>query len=266
MADRKISELNLGTRVFDEDYIVVVTGVNQYIDNADPGQGFKQIVTSRVPLSGMAAWTFRINEMVNGCTGIQIIEHVNTGLTPARMNTIDICATGLALEEHTHFASQITDFNSSVNALVSQQIAVLDTVYETTGVTNDIPELSVDLVPNATYLCQIGLIASGTSSSTELYGMISTTGIDASNTNLLNAYGTWHTQEPENYRSYSTSVTVTGMALIASGTTVGDMTIVNNFTVKTYATESDRISFRWYTDSTDGQILPGSWIKAEKVI
>jgi len=266
MADRKISELNLGTRVFDEDYIVVVTGINQYINPADPSEGFKQIVTSKVPLSGMSAWTFRVNEMVSGCTGIQIIPHINTGLSPARMNTIDICATGLALKDHNHFASEITDFNSSVSGLVYQDIKVLDTAYATTGATNDIPELSVDLVPNATYLCQVGIIVSGTSTSTEFSAQISSTGIDVSNSNLLNVYGNWQYNEPVNQRSYSTNSAVTGMALIGSGINNGDMTLVTNFTAKTYATESDRLSVRWSVEGADGAVLPGSWFKAEKVI
>lgn len=273
MADRKISELNLGTRVFDEDYMVVVTGINQYIDPADPSQGFKQIVTSKVPLSGMAAWTFRVNEMVSGCTGIQIIPHVNTGLTPARMNTIEICATGLALEDHTHVASEITNFNSAVSGLVHQDIKFLDTAYVTTGTTNDITELSVDLVPNARYLCQVGIIVSGTSTSTEFSAKITSTGIDASNGNLLNVYGTWPYQEPVNRISYSTSIPVTGagagnagMALVGSGINNGSMTIVANFTAKTYATESDRLGVRWSVNGADGAVLPGSWFKAEKVI
>ena len=273
MADRKISELSLGTRVHDADFMVVVTGVNQYVDPGDPSQGFKQLVTSKIPLSGMAAWTFRINEMVSGCTGIQIIPQINTGLSPAKMNTISICATGLALANHTHTASNITDFNSSVSGLVSQQISILETSSAKTGTINSIPELSINLLPNSKYLLELGIITSGTSSSTEFSGLISTTGVDASNNNLLNVYGTWQYQEPVNLRSYATSFPVTGninradkMVLIGSGINSGPMTIVTKFTAKTYVHESDRLSFKWGVNGTDGQVLPGSWIKAEKVI
>jgi hypothetical protein len=265
MADRKISELNQATRVFDQDYMVVVTGVNQYKNPSDPSQGFVDYITTRVPLSGMALWTFRVNELVSGCTGIQVIPQVNTGLTPPSINKISICTTGVSYVGHTHTSSNITNFGSAVSGLVEQRIKILDTNVTKTGTLTSLNNLNMDLTANTKYLCELGLIVNATTSS-QLSGLVSSTGIAASNQNLLSVYGTWSYNAPANSSSYSTSIPVTGRALIGSGINNGTMTLVNKFTVSTYATESDRLVIQFGTNDTDGTVNAGSWLKAEKII
>lgn len=266
MADRKISELSEATRVFDKDYMVVVTGIGQYKNPNDLGQGFVDYITTRVPLSGMAAWTFRVNEVVSGCSGIQVIPQINTGLNPPSINKITICTTGLSFAGHTHVSSDITNFNSAVSGLVEQRIKLLTSPVIKTGVLTDLTALSMDLTANTRYLCELGLVVSGTSTSTQLSGIVSSTGIAASNTNLLNVYGTWNYTDTVNKLSSSTSSAITGTTLIASGINNGDLTLINKFTVSTYATESDRLIIRFGTNNTDGAIKTGSWFRVEKVI
>lgn len=266
MADRKISELGEASRVFDKDYLVVVTGVGQYKNPSDPSQGFVDYVTTKVSLSGMAVWGFRINEMVSGCTGIQIIPHINTGLVPPSINKISICTTGVSYNGHTHVANDITNFNSSVSGLVEQRIKFLSTPVSKTGALTAINDLSMDLTPNTKYLCEVGLVVNDTSSSTVFSGQIGSTGIAASNTNLLSVYGTWNFNDISNGKSYSSSSSVTGLSPIASGINNGPTTLVNKFTISTYATESDRVIVHFGTNNTDGTVGAGSWFKAEKVI
>lgn len=266
MADRKISELSEATRVFDKDYMVVVTGIGQYKNPNDPSQGFVDYITTRVPLSGMAAWTFRVNEVVSGCSGIQITPQINTGLTPPSINKITICTTGVSFSGHTHISSDITNFGSSVSGLVEQRIKFLNSPVVKTGTLTDINDLSIDLSANTKYLCELGLVVSGTSTATQLSGLVSSTGIAASNGNLLNVYGTWSYTDTVNKLSSSTSSSVTGTTLIASGINNGDLTVVNKFTVATHATESDKLTIKFGTNNTDGAIKAGSWFKAEKVI
>lgn len=268
MADRKISELGEARRVFDGDYLVVVTGIGQLKVPADPSQGYVDYVTTRVPISGLSTWSFRINEMVSGCTGIQIIPAINTGLTPAGMNKISICTTGVSYVGHTHTSSDITNFGISVSGLVEQRIKTLTNSVSKTGPLTSVADLALDLAPNTRYLCEVGLIVSGTTNSTQFSGLVSSTGIAASNTNLLSAYGTWSYNErmPSDGKNYSTSTPVTGVALIASGINNGNMTLVNKFSVQTYVTEADRLTVQFGTNNTDGAVLAGSWFKAEKVI
>jgi len=265
MADRKISELNQASRVFDQDYMVVVTGVGQYKNPSDPSQGFVDYVTTRVPLSGMALWTFRVNEVVSGCTGIQIIPQVNTGLNPPSINKISICTTGVSYTGHTHTSSNITNFGTAVSGLVEQRIKFLDTNVSKTGTLTSLTGLNMDLVANTKYLCELGLIVDASSSS-RFSGLVSSTGIAASNQNLLSVYGTWSYASPSNGVSYSTSTPVTGQALIGSGINNGTMTLINKFTVSTYATESDRLVIQFGTNDSDGTVKVGSWLKAEKII
>jgi hypothetical protein len=268
MADRKISELGEARRVFDGDYLVVVTGVGQFKNPADPSQGYVDYVTTRVPISGLSTWSFRINEMVSGCTGIQIIPAINTGLTPPGMNKISICTTGVSYSGHTHTSSDITNFGSSVSGLVEQRIKVLSAPVSKTGTLTSINDLSFDVTANTKYLCEVGLIVSGTTTSTQFSGLVSSTGIAASNSNLLLAYGTWNYNErtASDGKNYSTATPVTGVCLIGSGINNGNMTLVNKFTVQTYVTEADRLTVQFGTNNTDGAILAGSWFKAEKVI
>lgn len=256
MADRKISELPPATRVYDADYLVVVTGVNQLKNPSNPEEGYVDLVTSRVPISGLSAWSFRVNEVVSGCTGIQIIPQVNTGLFPAKINTISICATGLAYANHTHTASDISDFGSSVSGLVEQRIVMLSNNIAKTGTETLVSGLSLSLNSGTKYLCEVGIIVSGTSTSTRFSGVISSTGIEASNANLLSVHGTWN----------GTNSSVTGLSLLATGINSGDQTLVHKFTVSTYNTESDTIRLKFSTDNIDGGIKAGSWLKAEKVI
>lgn len=266
MADRKISELNEAGRVFDKDYLVVVTGVGQYKNPSDPSQGFVDLVTSRVPISGLAAWSFRINEMVSGCTGIQIIPHVNTGLFPPSMNKISICTTGVSYNGHKHTSADITDFGNAVSGLVEQQIKILGTPVSYTGAPTPVNELSINLKPNTKYLCEVGLILNQTNSSTKVSGQISSTGILATNNNLLNMYGTWNTNDLTNQSIYNTSSAMSGWATIVDGINTGLTTSINKFTVSTYVTESDKLLVRFAANNVDGAVLAGSWLKAEKIV
>lgn len=268
MADRKISELNEAGRVFDKDYLVVVTGVGQYRNPSDPSQGFVDLVTSRMPVSGLAAWSFRINEMVSGCTGIQIIPQINTGLVPASINKISICTTGVSYNGHTHTSTNITDFGSAVSGLVEQRIKILTTPVNNSGTSTltQLNELSMNLTPNTKYLCELGLILDQTASSSEIFGLISSTGTLAANNLLLNIYGTWTTNDITNRTTHNSSVAVSGVGVIVSGINTAKTTNINKFTVATYATEADRLLVRFTANNTDGTVLPGSWLKVEKVI
>lgn len=262
MADRKISELNLASRVFDADYMVVVTGVNQLV----PGSSdvYVDKVTTKFPLSGLTTWSFRVNEVVSGCTGIQIVPQINTGNAIATPNTIRICTTGVSYEGHTHTANNITDFNNAVSGLMQQRLRSLSSEVGNSqaGVFQTVSGLSIDLVNNSTYVCELGLIMEGISS-TQITGVISSTGIAASNDNLLTVHGTW------NYVSdsglYNSSSSVTGQYAIANNLG-GRQTLVTKFTASTSATESDRLNIDFTANDTDGKILPGSWFKVEKVI
>lgn len=256
MADRKISELTQATRVHDADYLVVVTGINQLKNQSNPEEGYVDYVTTRVPLSGLSTWSFRVNEVVSGCTGIQIIPQINTGLVPAKINTISICATGLAYANHSHASSEISDFGSSVSGLIEQKIVVLSNNVAKTGDQTSVSGLSLSLNSGTKYLCEVGIIVSGTSTSTQFSGIVSSTGIEASNSNLLTVYGTWN----------GTNNPVTGLSLLATGINNGDQTLIHKFVVSTYNTESDSISFKFSTNDSDGGVKTGSWLKAEKVI
>lgn len=264
MADRKISELSLASRVYDADFMVVVTGVNQLV----PGQSdvYVDKVTTRFPLSGLATWISRVNEVVSGCTGIQIIPSINTGLSPARPNTITICTTGVSYSGHTHTSSDITNFGSAVSGLVQQQLKFLDTetANSVAGTFQTLSGLSINVANSGKYVCELGLIMQGTAS-TQITGLISSTGIVASNSNLLNIYGTWNYVNSSGLYNSSVSMTGTNGARIASGL-ANTQTLVNRFSVSTYATESDRLDIKFTANDTDGKILAGSWFKVEKVI
>jgi hypothetical protein len=155
-----------------------------------------------------------------------------------------------------------------VSGLVEQRVKVLSTPVSKTGALTSISDLSFDVTANTKYLCEVGLIVSGTATSTQFSGLVSSTGIAASNSNLLSAYGTWNYNErtASDGKNYSTATPVTGVCLIGSGINNGNMTLVNKFTVQTYVTEADRLTVQFGTNNTDGAILAGSWFKAEKVI
>jgi hypothetical protein len=262
MADRKISELSTASRVFDADFMVVVTGVNQLV----PGQSdvYVEKVTTKFPLSGLSTWVFRVNEVVSGCTGIQIVPQINTGVGNGRPNTISICTTGVSYVGHTHTASNITDFNSTVSGLVQQQLKLLstETANSVAGSYQTLSGLSINLANNSQYVCELGLITSGINT-TQVTGLVSSTGIAASNGNLLTVYGTW------NYVSdsglYNSSTSVTGSRTIANNLT-STQTVVTKFTASTHATESDQLNIRFTANDINGKILAGSWFKVEKVI
>lgn len=262
MADRKISELNSAARVFDADYMVVVTGVNQLV----PGSNdvYVDKVTSKFPLSGLATWSFRVNEVVSGCTGIQIIPQINTGNAIATPNTISICTTGVSYEGHTHTTNDITDFNAAVSGLMQQKLKFLstETANSQAGDFITLSGLSIDLANNSKYVCELGLIMHGVSS-TQISGLIASTGIDGTNNNLLTVHGTW------NYVSdsglYNSSASVTGSSMIANNLS-STQTLVTKFTTSTHATESDQLNIKFTANDTNGKILPGSWFKVEKVI
>jgi hypothetical protein len=264
MADRKISELSTASRVFDADYMVVVTGVNQLV----PGQEdvYVEKVTTKFPLSGLSTWVFRINEVVSGCTGIQIVPQINTGVGTGKPNTISICTTGVSYVGHTHTSSDITNFGSAVSGLMQQQLKFLstETANSTAGTFQTLSGLSIDVANNSKYICELGLIMSGISS-TQITGLISSTGIAASNNNLLTVYGTWNYVQDSGLYNSSSSVTGTNGGRIASNLT-STQTVINKFTVSTYATESDRLNIQFTANDTNGKVLAGSWFKVEKVI
>lgn len=263
MADRKISELNLASKVHDADYMVVVTGVGQLV----PGQTdvFREKVTTKFPLSGLSTWIFRVNEVVSGVSGIQVIPVINTGSNPAtsKPNSITLSTTGVSFVGHTHTVASITDFSTGVSNLVQQELKYLnnDTSTSTAGDFITLSGLSINLNANTKYVCELGLIMSGNNSN--ITGLVSSTGIASSNQNLLSVHGTW------NYVSgsslYNSDVSLTGSYTI--GNSIGDIkTLTNKFTVSTFATESDRLDIRFTSNNTDGKILQGSWFKVEKVI
>lgn len=262
MADRKISELSTASRVFDADYMVVVTGVNQLV----PGQVdvYVDKVTTKFPLSGLATWTFRVNEVVSGCTGIQIIPQINTGVGNGRPNTISICTTGVSYVGHTHTASNITDFGSAVSGLMQQQVKFLDseTANSVAGTFQTLSGLSINVANNSKYVCELGLIMGGINT-TQITGLVSSTGIAASNNNLLSVYGTWNYVQDSGL--YNSSVSITGNGKVASNLS-NTQTVITKFAISTYATESDQLNIRFTANDTDGKILQGSWFKVEKVI
>ena len=263
MADRKISELNSASRVFDKDYMVVVTGIERYKNPADPGQGYVDYVTTKIPLSGMAAWTFRVNEVVSGCTGIQIIPNINTGLVPPSINTIRICTTGVSYSGHTHVTSDISNFTSGVNSIVEQRIKFLSDDVSKTGTLTTVSGLTTTLNANTKYLCELGLISTATTS-THLSGLVTSTVIAASNNNLLNVYGTCNYTEPGTSQ-WNTVSSITGVTRIAGDINTGLVTTVHKFTVSTYVTESDSLNVQFGTNDTDGTIKAGSWLKVETI-
>lgn len=263
MADRKISELNLASKVHDADYMVVVTGVGQLV----PGQEnvFKEKITTKFPLSGLSTWIFRVNEVVSGVSGIHVVPIINTGSNPATSspNTVTLSTTGVSFVGHTHTVSNITDFTNGVSNLVHQKLNYLDSDTSTSvaGELITLSGLSINLDPGTQYVCELGLIMSGNNSN--ITGLVSSTGIVATNGNLLSAHGTW------NYISgntiYNSSSSITGSYEI--GNSIDSIkTLVNKFTISTYEQEADQINIQFTSDNTDGKILQGSWFKTEKVI
>jgi hypothetical protein len=268
MADRKISELNSATRVFDADYMVVVTGVNQTIPNQDVPV---EKVTTKFPLSGLATWVFRVNEVVSGVSGIRVTPVIGTGGNPqnAKPNSVLLSTTGVSFVGHQHTTSDITNFNSSVNNLVEQHLKYLETdktiseagsFIHLTGLN----ELQINLPGNTKYVGELGLVMSGNNA--DITGMISTVETRASNYGLLGINGTWNYFSGNNSLLYNSSTPLTGQMNIANDLN-GIKTLVNHFTVSTFPTEPQELSFSFTANSINNiKILAGSWLKVEKVI
>lgn len=273
MADRKISELNQASRVYDADYMVVVTGIDQTI----PGQTTAvEKVTTKFPLSGLATWVFRVNEVVSGVSGIKITPSINNdgSVLSAKPNTVLISTTGVSYDGHTHTSNNITDFNAKVNSLVKQDLKFLNedvkpdqitappgTYIHLTGVGDT--SLEINLAANSKYVCELGLIVSGDTSN--ISGYISTTGTRESNYSLLGINGTWNYLSGTPLTTYNSSVSVTGEVLLANNI-AGVYTLINKFSVNTYLNSEEQISVSFTSDNVNGAILKGSWLKAEKVI
>lgn len=263
MADRKISELTTASRVHDADFMVVVTGVGQLV----PGQSdiFVDKITTKFPLSGLSTWVFRINEVVSGVSGIRVIPTIGTGNNPARPNSVLLSTTGVSFVGHTHTSSDITNFTTAVTNIVEQTIKYTNNDVSNTVASELTPlsgqNLFINLAADTRYICELGLIMSGNASN--ISGVVSSTGIAASNTNLLSVRGTW------NYVSgnglYNSSNSVTGISLISHALN-GISTLVTKFSIKTYETIGDQINISFTSNNTDAKVLQGSWLKAEKVI
>ena len=263
MADRKISELSETSSVASGDVMVVVTGV---------GVGGATLTTTKLPLSGIMNNIVNIDEVTVGGTGIHL---VNT-ISDSQPNKVTINSTGLALANHTHTASQITDFSSAVSGEVQQIIKFQDLDLANAGKTLvKSTDLSISLAANSKYLCQLGtrLIMN---EDTDLSGIISVTG-EMSVNYPTSLYGQWIDLEIDNAghavsHHSNSAVSGYGKILDSVGTAglTSEYTVVNNFTVQTTNNEADTISFGFVTDSTNaatsGVLKKGSWLKAEKII
>jgi hypothetical protein len=267
MADRKISELNQASRVWDADLMVVVTGVGQTLPNTDTPV---EKVTAKFPLSGLATWIFKVNEVVSGVSGIRVTPVIGTGANPltSKPNSVLLSTTGVSFVGHSHVANDITDFNLRVNSLVKQDLRYLNNTRSNSSAGTFIHltgnnELNIPLETNKKYVCELGIIMSGNNSN--ITGTVSTTGTRGNNYSLLAINGTWNYLSGENPLTYNNNTSLTGQALIGHNIN-GVHTLVNKFSVKTYATEPDQISLSFTSNDTNGTILEGSWLKVEEVI
>lgn len=277
MADRKISELPLAQKVFDSDLLVAVTGYGQRIDPLDLNSEYVSFITTKIPVSGFMANAFRVNEVVNGGTGIMIKPDINnTNPNTATLNTIELNVTGVAFTTHQHVVSDITNFASGVSGQVQQIIKFQNSDLSCTG-NLDIQstDLAIPLAANSMYLCELGTIFVNNEETSVISGLINVTG-DMSVNYPTQMYGTWN-----HVLAGANSYAVSNSSDLVSdyGTLVGPinasqvnnmLTVVNKFTVETTSNEADTISFVFTTNSTNtatsGVLKKGSWLKAEKII
>lgn len=277
MADRKISELPLAQKVFDSDLLVAVTGYGQRVDPLDFNSAYVPFITTRIPVSGFMAHAFRINEVVNGGTGIMVSSTINnSNLATASANTIRLNVTGVALQNHQHSISDITNFASGVSGQVQQIIKIQNTDLACTGqlvvASND---LSIPLAANSTYLCELGTIIVNNEQAAVVSGLVSVTG-DMSVNYPTQMYGTWNSlvSGVNGYTINNSDTPVSSYGVLLGpldSVRVNNLcTVVTKFTVQTTNNEADTVSFKFNTNSTNpstsGVLKKGSWLKAEKVI
>ena len=263
MADRKISELSEAVSVASGDYIVVVTGV---------GVGGATLTTNKFALSGLVNNIVNIDELITGGTGLHIVSDLNDD-SP---NTLEINVSGYAYTDHTHVASDITDFSSAVSGEVQQIIKFQTTDLPNTGTALvESSDLSIELSANSKYLCQLGTILNANEDA-DVSGLVNVTGTMEVNYPTI-LYGTWNHLEIDNQghafiHNENAAVTGYGLVIDSVGTDgLGESyTLVNNFMVETTNGEADTLTFGFVTNSTNqstsGVLKKGSWFKAEKVL
>lgn len=278
MADRKISELPLAQKVFDGDLMVAVTGYGQRTNPLDPESPYVSFVTTKVPVSGFVAHSFRVNEVVGGGTGIMVSPNINnSNPATATPNTVNLHVTGVAFKNHTHSVADVLNFASGVSGQIQQIIKFQSVDLPCTGnLTVTSSDLQIPLAANSKYLCELGTVFVNNEVSSVISGLIKVTG--AMDVNYpTRMYGTWNHLFLENH-GYN-SVYNSSSAVSDYGVVVGSLdsslvdqpvTVVNKFTVETTSNEADTLSFAFTTNSnspsTSGVLKKGSWFKAEKII
>lgn len=277
MADRKISELPFAQKVFDGDLLVAVTGYGQRTNPNDINSDYVSYITTKIPVSGFMAHAVRVNELVNGGTGIMVVSDINnTDPNNATPNTIQLNVTGVAMETHYHTVSSITNFASGVSGQVQQIIKFQTTdlaCLDNSGTESN--DLRIPLAANSMYLCELGTIFVNNETGSVISGLINVTG-DMSVNYPTQMYGTWNRLgfDTNTYPIHNSSDNVSDYGVLVDtldATQVNNpLTIVNKFTIETTSNEADTISFVFTTNSsnpaTSGVLKKGSWLKAEKVI
>ena len=264
MADRKISELAEAASVASGDVMIVVTGV---------GVGGATLTTKKIPLSGLTNNIVNIEELIVSTTGLHLIENkVSNG-----KNTLEINVSGYAYTDHTHTASEVTDFASASSGVTEQNIkfqsADLTAVDRTTVASTD---LVIPLAANTKYLCELGTIIVNNENATTISGFVEITGTTRVN-NPTQMYGTWNTLDTNaNTQGVVTNtinpISKSGALTDSLDSTLNNqaVTLVNTFMVETTNNESDTATFKFAHDSADAGtnaiLKKGSWFKAEKVI
>lgn len=273
MADRKISELPLAQKVFDGDLMVAVTGYGQRTNPLDIESPFVSFVTAKVPVSGFVANAFRVNEVINGGTGIFVSPTINNANpSTATPNTVRLHVTGVAFKEHTHSVSDVLNFASGVSGQIQQIIKFQSVDLPCTGnLTITSTDLQIPLSANSRYLCELGTVFVNNETSSVISGLVKVTGtMDVNYPTRI--YGTWNRLENSGLYNSTSSISNYGNVLGSLNSSLVDqtVTIINKFTVETTNNEADTLSFAFTTNSnnssTSGVLKKGSWFKAEKII
>jgi len=264
MADKKISELTATQSVASGNLMVVVTGVGT------PGA---TLVTHKFPLSGLLNNIVNIDELITNGTGIHLVPTISATLP----NKVNINVSGYAYTSHTHTASNITDFASTVSGQIQQIIKFQSSDLPATGfLWVQSSDLSIPLSGNSKYLCELGTIFVGNEVDMNISGSIAVTGTMEVNY-PTKIYGNWNHYHLDNQgvlllRGSTSSISGYGLAVetIHSSATGLPISLVNKFIVETTSSEADTIRFDFTTNSSDqatsGVLKKGSWLKAEKII
>lgn len=264
MADRKISELAEAASVASGDVMICVTGV---------GVGGATLTTKKFPLSGLLNNIVNIEELVTQGTGIHLVSTQSTSVP----NKLAVHVSGYAYTDHTHTASQVTDFASASSGVTEQNIKFQSADIPATGkLTVASSDLVIPLAANSKYLCELGTVIVNNENTTVISGFVEITGTTRVN-NPTQMYGTWNFLDTNS--STQGVITNTVNPISKSGALTDSLdstlnnqtvTLVNTFMVETTNNESDTATFKFATDSanqaTSGVLKKGSWFKAEKVI